>query len=198
MSSATRRARKTAAELAAALTLLFTLVSTVGFYEPSLVAYTGRGYGLLAIILSVAAFALSLRIRSPVVAGMLVSGGVLMQVPPVQAIVAAGMIAVPGPVLGVMSFAIILVLGLIKAIGSRAREVEGAGASDQAATGPAIPEAARLLATMLPDLLAFAQTSASAVIVYLLAFSRLVVPETRRLRSRKTTLATRIRAGGVA
>lgn len=192
MSSATRRARKIAAKLAAALTLLFALVSTVGFYEHSLAAFTGRGYGLLAILLSLVAFALSLRIRSPAVAGMLVFGGILVQVPPVQAIMEAGVIAVPGPILGVISFVIILILGLIKAIGLRGPNVAAARAPNQSAAGHGTPMA-RSLANMLPDLFAFSPTSASTIIVYLLAFSTLYGSRDTASAQAEPILASRIR-----
>jgi len=36
-------------------------------------------------------------------------------VPPVEALAAAGAVVIPGPILGVMSYAIILVLGVVKA-----------------------------------------------------------------------------------
>jgi hypothetical protein len=39
--------------------------------------------------------------------------------PPVVAIAAAGAIAFPGPILGVISYAIILVLGIVRAVGLR-------------------------------------------------------------------------------
>jgi hypothetical protein len=173
MSTATRRARKAGAELAAGLTLLFASISTVGFYDHVLAAYTGKGYGLLAIALSVVAFALSLRVRSPAVAVMLISAGVLMQVPPVQAMVEAGMVAVPGPILGVISFGIILQLGLAKAIGLRTRAVAGGGPPESEATGLGVQGPARLLADILPGILALSPTSAVAVIISMLALSGL-------------------------
>jgi hypothetical protein len=53
MSTRLKRARLLAAELAAALTLLFALLFTVGFYEAGLASCAGRGS---AVILSLLAF----------------------------------------------------------------------------------------------------------------------------------------------
>src|ERR1035437_5343743 len=110
-----KRTRLIAADVVAAVTLVFSLFYTLGFYYPSLAAYTGRESALLAIILSVVAFILCVRIRSGAVAGMLIAGGIIMQIPPVQALAEAGAVVVPGPILGVISFAIILILGIVKA-----------------------------------------------------------------------------------
>jgi hypothetical protein len=121
MSTTSRRARLIAAGLAAAVTLLFCSLYTAAFYDPGLAPYTGRVSELVPIFLSIVAFILSLGIRSPAVAGMLIAGGVIMQIPPLQAIAQAGAIAVPGPIFGVISFVDILILGLVKAVGLRKR-----------------------------------------------------------------------------
>jgi hypothetical protein len=116
MSISRNRARLIAAELAAAVTLLFSLLYTAAFYDHSLAPYTGRVSELVPIFLSIVAFALCLRISSPAVAGMLIAGGIIMQIPPLQAIADAGAIVVPGPIFGVISFADILILGVVKGI----------------------------------------------------------------------------------
>jgi hypothetical protein len=173
MSTTSRRVRLIAAELAAAVTLLFSSLYTAAFYDHSLAPYTGRESELVPIFLSIVAFALCVRIRSPAVAGMLIAGGAVMLIPPLQAIVQAGMIAVPGPIFGVISFLDILVLGLIKASGLRKRETSGAHVPEKGPTEPGIPRAVRVLADLLPDLSAFSPVSASAVAVSLLGLSRL-------------------------
>lgn len=123
-----RKARLIAAELTAAITLFLAVLYVARFYNPTLPAlatYTGgAGSALLAIFLSIATFVLSLRVRSPAIAGILIAAGVLMQVPPLQAIAEAGAILIPGPVLGVISFAPILVLGVAKAIGLKTKVVK--------------------------------------------------------------------------
>jgi hypothetical protein len=69
---------------------------------------------IIAIILSIIAFVLCIRIKSYAVGGLLTLGGILMQIPPVQAIISVGTIAVPGPILGVIFFCPVLILGLVK------------------------------------------------------------------------------------
>jgi hypothetical protein len=86
-----------------------------------------KAASVFAIILSVVAFVLSVRIRSSAVAGMLVLGGILMLVPPVQAIAEAGGVSFPGPILGVIFFAPLLVLGLVKAALNSRRQPTGDG-----------------------------------------------------------------------
>ena len=170
------RARLIAAELAAAVTLLFCSLYTAAFYDPGLAPYTGRESELVPIFLSVVAFVLCVRIRSPAVAGMLMAGGVIMQIPPLQAIAQAGVIAVPGPIFGVISFADILILGVVKAVGLRRREVLGASGPEKVAPDPGTARIARVLASLLPDMFAYSATSASAILISLLAFSRLRGP----------------------
>lgn len=124
---AVRSARLTASELIAAATLVLASLYTARFYDPripSIATFTGAGTSLLAIIFSIFAFVLSLRIRSRVVAGSLIVGGVLMQIPPLQAIAEAGAVAVPGPILGVVFFAPVLMFGVVKATGLRRTEVK--------------------------------------------------------------------------
>jgi hypothetical protein len=193
MSTTSRRVRLIAAGLAAAVTLLFSSLYTAAFYDPGLAPYTGRESELVPIFLSIVAFALCVRIRSPAVAGMLIAGGVIMLIPPLQAIAQAGMIAVPGPIFGVISFLDILILGLVKAVGLRKREASGANAPVKGATEPGIPRAVRALASLLPDLSAFSPVSASVVAVSLLRFSEL--GDSRNLTPAQLPLISASRTG---
>jgi hypothetical protein len=113
-----RPVRLTIALVIAGVALLFSVIYVVGFYVPTFATYSGRGSGLIVIFSSISAFVLSFRLSSPAVAGMLVIAGIFMQVPPVQAIIEARTIAVPGPILGVIFFAVVLVLGVVKAVGA--------------------------------------------------------------------------------
>ncbi len=115
------KVRGLAANLAAAATVALSVLYLLGFYA----GITFRGAALLAIFVSIAAFLLSLRIRSVSVAAMLMLAGLLIQIPPIQAIAEAGTIAYPGPILGVIFFIPILILGLVKAATSlRASKTE--------------------------------------------------------------------------
>jgi hypothetical protein len=78
-----------------------------------------KGSSIIAIVLSVIAFVLSFRIKSFAIGGLITLGGILMQIPPVQTIFVAGEIAVPGPILGVIFFCPVLILGVIKLARSR-------------------------------------------------------------------------------
>jgi hypothetical protein len=131
--SSFQKARLIAADFAAAVTLLLSALYIARFYDPalpSLATFTGgAGPALLAIFLSIVAFILSLRIKSSAIAGTLIIAGVMMQIPPLQAIAEAGRVVVPGPILGVVSFAPILVLGVAKAIGLRTKVVKQRTAS---------------------------------------------------------------------
>jgi len=119
-SQSSRRPRLVAGEFAAAVTLFLSAYYAVRYFEPSLPALA-KGITIIAIVLSVVAFVLAVRVRSPAVAGMLIAGGTLMQIPPLQAILQAGTVAYPGPILGVVFFSPILILGLVKAAGLRAK-----------------------------------------------------------------------------
>jgi hypothetical protein len=127
------QARLIVADFAAAVTLLLSALYIARFYDPalpSLATYTGGvGSALLAISFSIGAFVLSLRIKSSAIAGMLIVAGVMMQIPPLQAIAEAGKVLVPGPILGVVSFAPILLLGAAKAIGVRTKVIKQRTAS---------------------------------------------------------------------
>jgi hypothetical protein len=113
--SSKNRVRLLAAEAAAAVTLTLAASYFLRFYGVLGPEFAVREASVFAIVLSIVAFVLCVRIKSYAVAGMLVLGGILMQVPPVQAIVQAGGVSYPGPILGVIFFAPLLVLGLVKA-----------------------------------------------------------------------------------
>jgi hypothetical protein len=115
------QARLIVGQVLAGLTLLLAVIYTIGLYDATLAVSAGRGLSLAAIALSVAAFVACVRLRSSIVAALLILGGIIMIVPPFAAIAAAGTIVIPGPILGVMSYAIILVLGAVKAAGLRRR-----------------------------------------------------------------------------
>jgi hypothetical protein len=117
------RARLMVGQALAALTSLLAIIYTAGFYNATLAANAGRGVSLAAIVLSIVSFVACVRLRSPIVAGLLILSGIIMMIPPVAAIMAAGTIVIPGPILGVISYAIILGLGAIKAAGLRGRRV---------------------------------------------------------------------------
>jgi hypothetical protein len=114
--SSTRQMRLVGAQVAALLTLAFSLLYVSVFYDPSLAKYSVRGVTLLAIFLSVVAFVLSVRIRSPTVGWTLILGGLAIQIPPVQAIAERGAVQIPGPILGVIFFSPILILGVVKLV----------------------------------------------------------------------------------
>ena len=125
------KARQVAGQAAAAVTLFLCALYGANFYDPGLVGFSVRGGTIAADVLSAVAFVLSLRIRSMSIAGMLTAGGLVIQVPPVQAIAEAGAVSVPGPIFGVIFFAPILVLGVIKAVGLRKASPEGADGAQE-------------------------------------------------------------------
>lgn len=79
-----------------------------------LVAGLGAVFGISAIALSVAAFVLSLKKRSYVVAGLLAAGGIIYMIPAVTALGDFSVIVVPGPILGVLFGLLIFGLGAAK------------------------------------------------------------------------------------
>jgi hypothetical protein len=113
--SSKNRVRLLAADAAAALTLILAASYFLNFYGALGPNFAAKGASIFAIVLSIVAFVLCVRIKSYPVAGMLILGGILMQIPPVQAIAEAGGVSFPGPILGVIFFAPLLVLGLVKA-----------------------------------------------------------------------------------
>jgi hypothetical protein len=107
------------AQILAGVTFLMTVIYTLGFYDSSLTFGLGRISALSAIALSILAFITSLRLKSNLVAGFLILGGIIMQIAPIQALIASGAIRVPGPIYGVLSFSPLLILGIVKALTSR-------------------------------------------------------------------------------
>jgi hypothetical protein len=79
-----------------------------------LVAGLGAVFGISAIALSVAAFVLSLKKRSYVVAGLLAASGIIYMIPAVTALGDFSVIVVPGPILGVLFGLLIFGLGAAK------------------------------------------------------------------------------------
>jgi hypothetical protein len=75
--------------IAALATLAMSAIYVLGFYDASFTTNVGRESAVHAILLSVITFVLCLKIRSFAVGGLLILAGVLMQLPPVLAIIAA-------------------------------------------------------------------------------------------------------------
>jgi hypothetical protein len=100
-------------------TLFSSSVYSLTYYH-IIPAGLSRGSAVIAIILSVIAFALCVRINSKVVGGALTMAGILILLPPVQAIISDGRILVPGPIYGVLFFCPVLILGMVKLARSRA------------------------------------------------------------------------------
>ncbi|MGI0005878.1 MAG: hypothetical protein ACREAO_09410 [Nitrososphaera sp.] len=81
-----------------------------------LVAGLAAVFGISTIALAVAAFVLSLKKRSYVVAGLLVASGVMFMIPALIATGYLAVIVVPGPILGVLFGLLIFGLGVAKGI----------------------------------------------------------------------------------
>ena len=95
----------------------FALVSTNTLASVQiLVAGLGAVFGISAIALSVAAFVLSLKKRSYVVAGLLAAGGIIYMIAAVTALGDFSVIVVPGPILGVLFGLLIFGLGVAKGV----------------------------------------------------------------------------------
>jgi hypothetical protein len=92
------------------------IVYSAGFLNKTLIPSSARFVGIGSIVLAIAAFVTALRMRTAIVAGSLVAAGVLTLLPPVMAIAVEGVIVVPGPIFGVISYLPILGLGVAKAI----------------------------------------------------------------------------------
>ncbi len=78
----------------------------------------GTAFNIAAIMLSAAAFAVSWRQRSYLIAGLLAITGVIYMIPALVALasISFAVIVVPGPILGVIFGLIILGLGVAKGI----------------------------------------------------------------------------------
>ena len=81
-----------------------------------LVAGLAAVFGISTIALAVAAFVLSLKKRSYVVAGLLATSGVMFMIPALIATGYLAVIVVPGPILGVLFGLLIFGLGVAKGI----------------------------------------------------------------------------------
>jgi hypothetical protein len=110
--------------LAAATFVLF-LINTIAGVAV-LRAGLGPVLGIGAIVLAVAAFVLSLKQRSFLVAGLLAASGIIFMIP---ALIATGYLTVivfPGPIYGVIFGLAILGLGVAKGVGTARAPVAGA------------------------------------------------------------------------
>lgn len=94
---------------------------TGNFLNKSLLPSVGRISGLSAIGLGISAFVLAIKLKSIVVAGLLIAAGAIIMVPPVTAISEVGTIIFPGPILGVIAYSPILGLGISKIMTSTMR-----------------------------------------------------------------------------
>jgi hypothetical protein len=81
-----------------------------------LVAGLAAVFGISTIALAVAAFVLSLKKRSYVVAGLLAASGVMFMIPALIATGYLAVIVVPGPILGVLFGLLIFGLGVAKGV----------------------------------------------------------------------------------
>jgi hypothetical protein len=109
----------------AAATLVLFLINTIAGVAV-LRAGLGPVLGISAIVLAVAAFVLSLKQRSFLVAGLLAASGIIFMIP---ALIATGYLAVivfPGPIYGVIFGLAILGLGVAKGVGTARAPVAGA------------------------------------------------------------------------
>ena len=94
------------------------ITSTVGFLTRALPVSGATMIGFSAIGLSIASFVLSIRLKSGIISSLLIASGVIIMIPPIMAILATRMIIFPGPILGVISYSVILGLGIAKSISS--------------------------------------------------------------------------------
>ena len=103
------------AQVLAGVTFALVLTNTLASVQ-ILVAGLGAVFGISAIALSVAAFVLSLKKRSYVVAGLLAAGGIIYMIAAVTALGDFSIIVVPGPILGVLFGLLIFGLGVAKGV----------------------------------------------------------------------------------
>ncbi len=95
--------------LFAAAALVFILTNVLG--GP---AFLGDVDDLSAIALAAAAFVVSWKQRSYLVAGLLIAGGIVFMIPAIIATEYLAVIVIPGPRLGIISGLGILGLGIVK------------------------------------------------------------------------------------
>ena len=103
------------AQVLAGVTFALVLTNTLASVQ-ILVAGLGAVFDISAIALSVAAFVLSLKKRSYVVAGLLAAGGIIYMIAAVTALGDFSIIVVPGPILGVLFGLLIFGLGVAKGV----------------------------------------------------------------------------------
>lgn len=109
----------------AAATLVLFLINTIGGVAV-LRAGLGPVLGIGAIALAVAAFVLSLKQRSFLVAGLLAASGIIFMIPALMATGYFTVIVFPGPIIGVIFGLAILGLGVAKGVGTARAPVAGA------------------------------------------------------------------------
>ena len=97
--------------LFAAAALAFILTNVLG--GP---AFLGDVDDLSAIALAAAAFVVSWKQRSYLVAGLLIAGGIVFMIPAIIATQYLAVIVIPGPILGIISGLGILGLGIVNSI----------------------------------------------------------------------------------
>ena len=102
------------AQVLAGSTLAIASAFFINFYDKAHHTGSVASLGQISVILGLAAFTLSLRIKSVIVVGSLVASGVIGLIPTMSSLAAAASIMFPGPVLGVISYSIILGLGIAK------------------------------------------------------------------------------------
>jgi len=95
----------------AAAALAFILTNVLG--GP---AFLGDVDDLSAIAFAAAAFVVSWKQRSYLVAGLLIAGGIVFMIPAIIATEYLSVIVMPGPILGIISGLGILGLGIVKTI----------------------------------------------------------------------------------
>ena len=103
------------AQVLAGVTFALVLTNTLASVQ-ILVAGLGAVFDISAIALSVAAFVLSLKKRSYVVAGLLAAGGIIYMIAAVTALGDFSVIVVPGPILGVLFGLLVFGLGVAKGV----------------------------------------------------------------------------------
>lgn len=79
--------------------------------------------GLIALASSIGAFIVSWRLRSYLVAGLLIGAGILYSIHLGPFLGDHGVVAVYGPIIGVLSGHVMIALGVVKALGAVRRPV---------------------------------------------------------------------------
>ena len=121
MNTVNRRIRLFFALIFSGISLLLSLLYTLRYFNFDIAIGPNKGTTLIALGLSAVAFVTAVKLRSPLVGVILTISGLIIIAPPVSAIMADGMITIPGPILGVIFFSPILALGVAKLITTRNR-----------------------------------------------------------------------------